>query len=495
MLLLPRLIRRNLSVRLSLMFVGAMSILLMASLIVMLHFSRKAVKEGALQKASQTLEGIVMRIDNILLSVEQTTGNIYFSLLPHLDHPDMMMDFTRQLVEANPYIDGCAIAFKPDFYADKSLFMTSVRRTDNGLEAIESSSVQTASNGSIPYTEQEWFAKPLASGKPGWMNPRNGENASTEPVATFCLPIPGADSLPVGVIGVDVSLSQLSQIMLKAKPSPHSYCTLLGGDGSYILHPDSMKLSYQTVFSVAERETHSSVKKAAEAIMSGQTGYMPFQMNGNDYLVFYKPFERTTVPGRSMEKLGWRAGIIYPEEDIFGDYNRLLYYVFAISFVGLLLLLVFCRTVTYRQLVPLRMLTRMTKRIAKGNYDETIPELHRHDEIGRLQSNFQQMQQTVSAKVSELDQLKTTLQERNHELHMAYQRAQKADRMKTAFLHNMTIQMVGPANAICMDVNIMCNNGDDAGDARVDSLTDDIQKKGEDITELLNNLIDMSQEK
>ena len=101
MLQLPKIINRTLSVRLSLIVVFSMAILLMASLTAMLHYSRKSIKEEALQKASQTLEGTVQRIDNILLGVEQSMGNIYFNMLPFLNQPDMMFTCCRELVEAN----------------------------------------------------------------------------------------------------------------------------------------------------------------------------------------------------------------------------------------------------------------------------------------------------------------------------------------------------------------------------------------------------------
>ena len=70
MLQLPTIIKRTLSVRIGLMVVTAMAILLIASMIVMLHYARKAVKEEAIQKAEQTLEGVILNVDNILLSVE-----------------------------------------------------------------------------------------------------------------------------------------------------------------------------------------------------------------------------------------------------------------------------------------------------------------------------------------------------------------------------------------------------------------------------------------
>ena len=64
--------------------------------------------------------------------------------------------------------------------------------------------------------------------------------------------------------------------------------------------------------------------------------------------------------------------------------------------------------------------------------------------------------------------------------------------MKTAFLHNMTIKMVGPANAISMDVNLLCNYSQEIGPMKADNLADDVQKNGEGIAELLSNLINIS---
>ena len=126
MLRLPKFITRTLSVQLSLMVVSAMAILLVASLIFMLHFSRKTIKEEALEKASQELEGTIQRIDNVLLTVEQAAGNIYYSMEPHLDQPDKINIYCRKLVESNPYILGCAVAFEPGHYPDRDLFMTYV---------------------------------------------------------------------------------------------------------------------------------------------------------------------------------------------------------------------------------------------------------------------------------------------------------------------------------------------------------------------------------
>ena len=178
-----------------------MALLLMASLIVMLYYSRKAVKDETLQMASQTLEGAVLRIDNLLLSVEQTAGNYYFSLLPHLNRPDMVLDYSRKLVETNPYVSGCSIAFKPNYYQNHEYFMAHSYRG----EGDEASVIQSESSDNRSYTAQEWYTKSMASVKPGWL--RSDVDADKD-LITFCLPIPGADGQPIGVMGVDVLLSQ-----------------------------------------------------------------------------------------------------------------------------------------------------------------------------------------------------------------------------------------------------------------------------------------------
>ena len=484
---LPKIINKTLSVRLSLIVVSAMAILLMATLTVMLYYSKKALKEEALEKVSQTLEGTVQSIDNILLSVEQTTGNIYFNLMPHLDQPDMMFTYSRQIVEANKYVSGCAIAFRENFYQGRDLFMPYFRRENiGGRDTIIQ--VETFANG--PYTEQVWYTRPMESARPEWLNPLTGLGNDTgeAPIFTFSLPLYGADGKTAGVVGVDVKLSQLSQIVSATKPSANSYCLLLDSDGTFIVRPSGNKSFLQTAFSLYGDD--ADVGEAVKAMVSGETGYKPFRLNGIDYYVFFKPFKRAAVPGRSMEKLEWSVGIIYPEDDIFGDYNSLSTYVLAVAVVGLLLLFFCCRVMIHRQLKTLLMLTASAQRIAKGKYNELIPDSRQADEVGRLQDNFQKMQQSLSAYIGELEQLKTTLQQHGEDLNAAYNQAQKADRMKTAFLHNMTNQMIGPAEAIDRDVSALCN--DKVGNQDISQLSDDIQQKGNTIAELLDNLINIS---
>lgn len=111
---LPKLINKTLSFRLSLTVIAALATLLLVALLIIFIFSRKAVKEEALQNAGQTLEATMQRIDNILLKVEQSAGNIYWKMLPHIHQPEKMALYTHKLVEISPYITDCTIAWNAD---------------------------------------------------------------------------------------------------------------------------------------------------------------------------------------------------------------------------------------------------------------------------------------------------------------------------------------------------------------------------------------------
>ncbi|MBO7046466.1 MAG: HAMP domain-containing protein [Prevotella sp.] len=436
-------IAKTLSFRLSLRIIAALALLLMLALITMFYFSRKAVREEALQNAGQTLEVMVENIDNVLLSVEQAAGNIYWKMMAHANQPELMDTYAHKLVECNPYITDSRIIWDVD------------------------------SNTVEPFGL--------------WTTPRKVGHGKGNEAVTFRLPFYDKNR-KLNVLAIDVSLTLLSKIVLDEKPSPNSICALLGKTGTIIVYPDSTRLNMNLV-TLAEIHSYPTLFEAAEAMLAGETGYKEVIVDGKTCYVFYKPFKQAEIRGRAMTDLGWSAGIIYPEEDIFGSYNRLVWTVFIIAVVGLGLLLVLCRLFIHHQLMPLRLLGKSAQHIADGQYDEPIPKSKNQDEVGRLQNHFHTMQQSLAQHMGELQQLSDTLKERGEVLQTAYELAQSADRIKTNFLYNMTDQMKGPVNSILQSVKTICQHGSELTDEETSKMVDDIMKRGDKVTALLNQLI------
>ena len=506
MLKLSKITLPRTSIRLNVTVVCEIVLLLFLSLTVLLYFSRQGLKEETFQDAEETLEGTVQHIDNILMSVEQTAYNVYQELQGHLNEPDRMETYCREIIENNPYVTGCAIAFTPYYYKGQELFMTYVHQK---VSAEGGSTLVTANTfGNRPYTQQKWYTAPLKTGHACWTDPLP-EEEDEGVTLSLCLPIYAKHAKAearskqdiLGVMAVDVPISLLSQIILAMKPLPNCYSLLLGHNGSYIVHPDTKKLMRQeTVFDLEANGADVSVRQVAEAMLAGKSGYKSFRMDGEDWYIFYKPFQRSWSTkaaelgakefGIPMEKLGWSAGLVYLKDDIVGEYNFLVYLVLAITIAGVLVFFFLCRMVVRQQMRPLRMLNKSAQRIIEGHYHEEVPYTQREDEIGQLQNHFLQMQQSLASKSDELEQLTATLTKRSEELQKAYGQTKGSDRMKTTFLHYMTNQMTVPSDLIERSVTKLSNNYATMTAAEAEYEVGVIKKQGEIILDLLDHMVE-----
>ena len=509
------------SLQLNGMVVCEVVFLLVASLAVMFYYTRDTLRKESMKTAEQTLEGTVQHVDNVLLSVEQSAGNVYWDLMTHLDHPERMYTYCRKTVECNPNITGCAIAFKPGFYPDRGMFMTYVQRKRYDSPEL----VTSEAFGSKKYTEQNWYCEPMNTGSICWLNPLKGdpEDKNTS-LMSFCIPIylqsqtterpnaqtterlndqtterpndqtterPNDQRQVVGVFVVNLSLDLLSQIVLAAKPSPNSYSILIKNNGKYIVHPDHDKLTGQAVF--GENTDSPSLRETAKAMLAGEKGCKPFSTDGENYFMFFKPFERTNVEGRSMGNLNWSIGLVYPEEDLFHIYKDLFLHVLTIAVIGLLLFFVLTRLIISKQLKPLRKLTETAQSIAEGHFEAPDPEkTKRKDEIGQFQKHFDQMQSALTSRVSELEQLTATLQERGEELRKTYKQTQEDNRVKTTFLHSMSNKMIVNAKAIGTSVKTLCENYQTISLQEANHEIDTIKQKSETILYVLNQMFNAS---
>lgn len=482
---------RTLSARLSLIVALSSAVLLAVTLVLVLYFSQQIIKKEAMEKAENTLEGMVQQVDNILLSVEQSSGNVYWNMLGVLHDREELNRYCEEMVRCNPNITGCTVAMMPYYYNEREeLSMFYVHRAMKGdKEDLKAPLVHAKRFGNRPYTEQAWYKVPMEKGRATWVGPLKNDDTEGHALLSFCLPIFSREGKPVGVMALDVLLERLTRIVLDAKPSANSYATLLGKDGSYIVHPDSTKLMHQTVFAHYKETPNEDIMAAAKAMVAGEKGRKMFRENGADNYVFYKPFERKAVPGRAMEETNWSAAIIYPENDILGKYKELAYYMAGIGLVGLLLLVVVCQRFAHRQLLPLRTLTRTAEHISQGHYYDLVPESQQEDEVGRLQDHFQMMQQSLARHIGELERLRASLLGQRKELKAAYKKAQAADHMKTMFLHNMTNQMMEPSGIIERDVDKLRRHWREMSEEETRSMTEEIQQQGKTITELLKDML------
>lgn len=476
-------IRKSLTAQLCIWVISFVAVLTVASLYIMFHYAREAIYNEAMEKSFQTLRTIELNIDNTLNDVETATRSMRWNVEHHLDHPEMMDSLCHQLVKDNPNILGCAIAFEPGTYPQMgTYFETYAYRNPEDSTQI----VVVRNSGKQPYTRENWYAIPLRNEKPVWVDPyHDGDEGATSFMTSYGMALHDSDGQLVGVISTDISMQRFSDMVLNLRPFPHSHIAVIGKDGHMMIHPDSTFVQHEAAFCHAKDSENDEGHFTTLSMLTGQKGHGIQHLDDETCHTFFQPFENT----------GWSLAIICPESDIFNSYNILRRQTLAICLAGLLLIALFCILISYRQLLPLQQLVHSAKRLSEGHYDDPIDISHRGDEIGYLQNTFRQMKQSLASYINRIHQLTELLRQRNEALEQAYEQVKETERVKDAFIQNMTDQMEHPVKAICATVEGFSLRAAGMTQEDFDQTTELIQTNTATIVELLGMLLDMAEKK
>ena len=383
-------IRRKLSVRVSLWVVFFAAIIFNVALGFLFYQSRDAVRQEAVSRAMQILDKTSLRIEGILNRVEVASNMTKWLVQRHPDKADSMFVYSRGMLQNNPDFYNCSIAFEPYYFKDKGRYFSaytkhigdSLRTTQGGSEHYQ-------------YFFVDWYLMPQLLEKPCWTEPYMDLDVLTntsEMVTSYCQTIKDSQGKMIGVINTSLSISWLSQTISAIKPYPNSFSIMIGRGGTYFVHPDTTKISRQTIFTQTLEKPDTALTALGKAMTSGEEGMRQMNLNGEDCYVFYKPLGQT----------GCSMAIVCPESDVFGGFDKLRRSVRTIVLVGLLVMLyLFIRIIT-QELKPLRRLADEAETIASGQFDAVLPDFQRVDEIGQLSQSFADMQQSLVRYIEEL---------------------------------------------------------------------------------------------
>ena len=391
---MSRYIRHSLSRRLSLLIVLIATIIFVAALGFMFVESRKAVREEAISSATETLDNTVLRVNSLLDRVVIATDNFEWLPARHLNTPDSMFTYSARILRCNPDLNGCSISFEPDLFKDKGRYFSAYSYNNHGT-------IETTQEGNeqYEYFYFDWYQMAKLLDYPVWTEPfvdYNPEAIYTqEVIASYCKPLRDNEGNYVGTISTDISLEWLSKTISEVKPYPNSYSIMIGAGGTYFVHPDSTKLFNETIFTPTLEKPDTALTALGHAMQRGETGMRQLMFEGQDCYVFYKALGST----------GWSVAIVCPESDIFGGYNRLYRIVIAIVILGLIVMLFVFSRIIGHELKPLHTLALQAETIASGQFDKTLPEDKRIDEIGSLNHTFSNMQHSL---VNFIEELKST---------------------------------------------------------------------------------------
>ena len=322
-------VRRKLSIKVSLWVVFFAAIIFNVALGFLFYQSREAVREEAISKATQILKNTSIRVESILNRVEVASNMTMWLVQRHPDKADSMFVYSRGMLLNNPDFYNCSIAFEPYYFKDKGRYFSAYTKyMGDSIRTIQ------GGNDNYQYFYMDWYLMAKLLDKPSWTEPYTDIDVATntsEMVTSYCQPLKNHQGEVIGVINTSLSLNWLSHTISAVKPFPNSYSIMIGRGGTYFVHPDSTKITRQTIFTQTLEHPDTALTALGHAMQCGEEGLKQMNIDGKDCYVFYKPLGQT----------GCSMAVVCPESDIFHGFDRLRNSVRAIVFVGLFLMLFF----------------------------------------------------------------------------------------------------------------------------------------------------------
>jgi methyl-accepting chemotaxis protein len=167
----------------------------------------------------------------------------------------------------------------------------------------------------------------------------------------------------LGVVGVDVSLASLQEIVDGYQPLHESFAFLFTQSGSIVTFPDRLNIG-KDVFSVGLINENKGLFK--EAVEDGMPFSFNTQFKGESFYV------SVAVVNIGETESPWFLGVAFPRKSIMASASKTMNIAIIAGLVGLLLIAFIIWVIAGNISNPIKLITSAIKRISEGKVDKSI---------------------------------------------------------------------------------------------------------------------------
>lgn len=176
-----------------------------------------------------------------------------------------------------------------------------------------------------------------------------------------------------GVVGADVLLETLSDMVKKVNIDGMGYAFLIDSKGTVLAHPSDQLIAK----SLLDNDTF---KDMAKIILGADSGTFKYTEENEDRIIVYR-----TIPST-----GWKLAITVPESQVYAPLKAMRNIYLIIAIFSLLGAVLFTRILVKTIVVPIKKLTSNAESIAGGDLTVQV-DVKGNDEIATLGNTFNQM--------------------------------------------------------------------------------------------------------
>ena len=275
-----------------------------------------------------------------------------------------------------PQIVAVVLAYEPGMGPEtpKGEFMRLARFTENEIKLVTGGH----------YDDKEWYYSTRDGKTSRWQEPFIGEFVP-EPIAVYTVPIfqknKNGEEVLAGVLAIDMSIDFLKDEISSIPVSNSGYAIITSAKNVAVAYPKSIAQGKRNREIVVKEIRGNSQVDFDRQTQDSSGLFLGTVAGGEESAIYY-----TTIKANN-----WTFMVVWPIEKYLKDQSsmRKLFLVLAIG--GYIIILIIILLISFRVAKPLKELAIAARKLGRGNFNVTIPQITGRDEISEFAGAFSNM--------------------------------------------------------------------------------------------------------
>ena len=371
---------RGLAFKQSMMILAAITVVFGLIFGIMSYKTQDMLNKMTVENGEETSRANVNYIDK-LFNAGKLVGDDVASTLGKRKMTKAELDtfLLQSLTNARnlvPQIVAVVLAYEPGMGPEtpKGEFMRLARFTENEIKLVTGGH----------YDDKEWYYSTRDGKTSRWQEPFIGEFVP-EPIAVYTVPIfqknKNGEEVLAGVLAIDMSIDFLKDEISSIPVSNSGYAIITSAKNVAVAYPKSIAQGKRNREIVVKEIRGNSQVNFDRQTRDSSGLFIGTVAGGEESAIYY-----TTIKANN-----WTFMVVWPIEKYLKDQSsmRKLFLVLAIG--GYIIILIIILLISFRVAKPLKELAIAARKLGRGNFNVTIPQITGRDEISEFAGAFSNM--------------------------------------------------------------------------------------------------------